>query len=175
VNISDLIVRYEPNVNAYEWASVVEVEEPINDPDTELPAIKIEIICRTPNEGGARFISEAFMDSLRNNGRRPDTGFYFDRVYLWEGNKIETRSIPGTGLRPASGRGPGFGRGPGLGPSTSATGEGTTDTMALANLDPEDVDPVTLEPITDDWRFVIWIDAIMEDYPDFDEGEEGEP
>ena len=41
--------------------------------------------------------------------------------------------------------------------------------MDLSNLRPEDVDPVTLEPITDDWRFVIWVDAIMEDYPEPEE------
>jgi hypothetical protein len=113
-----------------------------------MAAIKLEITCRTPNEGGAKFISETFMNALRKNGRQPGTGFYFDRVYLWEGAKVESKSAPR------------IGRG--------VSGTGTVD---LANLRPEDVDPVTLEPAIDDWRFVIWVDAIMEDYPESEEEE----
>jgi hypothetical protein len=146
VTIDELVIRYEADVNLYEWLSIVDVEEPINDPDAELPAIKLEIACRTPNEGGAKFISDTFMNALRQNGRRPGTGFYFDRVYLYEGAKVEAKDEPS------------ISRGPGA--------TGTTD---LSDLSPEDVDPVTLEPITDDWRFVIWVDAIMEDYPEPEE------
>jgi len=148
VVIEELVVRFEADINAYEWASIVDVEEPINDPDASMSAIKLEITCRTPNEGGAKFISETFMNALRENGRRPETGFYFDRVFLWEGAKVESKSAPTTGR--------------------GLSGMGTVD---LSNLRPEDVDPVTLEPIIEDWRFVIWVDAIMEDYPEFEEEE----
>ncbi|MGD2110459.1 MAG: type IV pilus assembly protein PilM [Phycisphaerae bacterium] len=168
VTIEDLIIRYEPDVNAYEWASIVEVEGPINDPGAALPAVKIEIVCRTPNEGGAKFITDAFMDVLRKNGRRPDTGFYFDRVYLWEGNRVET-------TRPASARVGAGGRGAAAGVAPAKPGDAPASAAGtVAGLPPEDVDPITLEPIAGDWRFVIWIDAVLEDYPYADEEAEAD-
>ena len=181
VLIDELIVRYEADVNAYDWDSLVTVEEPINDPGAELSAIKIEITCRTPNEGGAKFISEEFMDVLRENGRRPGTGFYFDRVYLFDGGKVETTGPSGLGSRGSGTRGGVGGRGRGFGTSPPPAGVEAAPESVFVGIRPEDVDPIALEPIADDWQFVIWMDVVMEDYPEFedeyddaDEGEEGD-
>ena len=172
VYIDRLYMHFEPDVNGYEgWESSVPVPEPINDPESELPGIKIEITCITPNQGGAKFISESFMDALRRNGRRPDTGFYFDRVYLVDGGKVETRGSAGPAGRGSSPRLPGGGRGRGFGGAGSGGGGVTISPAAGKNVRAENLDPVTDEPIENDWRFELWIDAILEDYSEVDEGD----
>ncbi|MGB2986133.1 MAG: pilus assembly protein PilM, partial [Phycisphaerae bacterium] len=169
VFIEKLLMRYEANVNSYFWETLVSAPEPINDPDLELGAIKIEITCTTPNHDGPTFISESFMDALRKNGRRSNMGFYFDRVYLVYGSKVETKgssvssSGRGSGSRVTTG-----GRGRGLGPTAPRDGA-TAPQQAAPSVHPEDLDVVTLEPIENDWRFEIWIDAILEDYPESEE------
>lgn len=134
-------MQYEPNLNDFVWQSMVEVEVPINDPESELAGIKVEIICTTPNDGGASFIDDTFMAALRENGRRPGTGFYFDRVFLIDGGKVpETADMLGVAGRRAS-----------------ATGRSSGKTTRL-------VDVITNEVADDDWRFEIWIDVILQDY-----------
>ncbi len=166
VFIDRLQMHFEPNVNVFEWETVVPVEEPINDPSSELPAVKIEITCRTPNSSGPRFIADAFMDTLRRNGRRPETGFYFDRVYLYFGGKVEMKSA-GPGLRSGTaGRG-----GRGFGPTGGAPTPSEVQPIGR-DIPPENLDTVTNEPIENDWQFDIWIDAILEDYPYEEEEEE---
>ena len=157
-------MHYEPDVNSYEWQSLVPVPEPINDPESALPAVKIEINCRTPNKEGSKFAAEEFMDVLRRNGRRPDTGFYFDRVYLNFGGKVEVKG----GSRRAGGTG-GRGRTFGAGGRTDSPA-----TSAGSEAYPEDLDPLTNEPIENDWEFEIWADVVLEDYPGDDVEEEGE-
>ena len=61
---------------------------PINDPGAVLPGIFVKITCSTPNQAGPQFVSDAFMNALRANGRRPGQGFYFDMVNLFDGRKI---------------------------------------------------------------------------------------
>jgi type IV pilus assembly protein PilM len=163
VFIDSLFMHFEPNVNAYEWRSLVPAPEPINDPEADLPAMKIEIKCRTPNKGGQQFISNGFMEDLRRAGRKSNQGFYFDRVYLIDGKKVE---IEGGSTR--SGTRGGFGsRGRGFG-GTSAPAVATT-------APPATFDPVTGESIVEDWQFDIWVDAILEDYPgDGDEKSEAD-
>lgn len=137
ISIMQLKMDWEDNVNLYEWESLIGAPEPMNDPEAELSAIKIEITCTTPNQGGLGFIGDGIIKNLRANGRRPGTGFYFDRVYLFDARKV-------------------------------TTGERHYDTL----------DVLTNEPVIDDWEFVIWIDAILEDYPESEEAdtdaEEGE-
>ena len=169
VVLESVTMQYEEDVNGYVWEPVGEVEPPINDPGSVVPGIKIEIECTTPNEGGPKFIKEAFMDRLRENGRRAGTGFYIDRVYLIDGSKVE---VPGaaSGSRTRGGYGTLGGRGGvdggGLRPSTTAA----------QTVHPESLDVLTNEPIEDDWRFLIWADVILEDYPEVEEeeSEEGE-
>ncbi len=170
VYIDRLYMHFEPDVNDYEWQdSSVPVPEPINDPESELPGVKIEITCRTPNQGGAKFISESFMDALRRNGRRPGMGFYFDRVYLVYGSKVETRGSADPARRGSIPRLSGGGRG-GRTFGGAGSGGGATSLPAIGeNVRAEDLDPVTNEPIENDWQFDLWIDAILEDYPEVDE------
>ncbi len=163
--IDTLYMHYEPNVNRWDWQSLVPVPVPMNDPESDLPlpAVKIEIDCRTPNKDGSKFVAEEFMDVLRRNGRRPDTGFYFDRVYLNFGGKVEvkggSRRGGGTG-----GRGRTFGGGSRTGSSATTVG---------SDVHPENLDPLTNELIENDWEFDIWADVVLEDYPG-DEVEEEE-
>lgn len=170
VYVDRLYMHYEPNVNEYEWSSMVEVPAPINDPSQPLGAIKIEITCRTPYQGGlnqpfasaTEFISKTFMDTLRTKGRQPNRGFYLDRVYLYRGNKVEIAG--GVAGRSASAR-----------PPTGTFGRGTAGTRGAiapvaSEVNPESLDPLTNEPMDNDWEFVIWADAVLEDYP---QGEEG--
>jgi len=165
VFIDQFRMHFEPNVNAYEWVSLVPVPKSINDSDSDLPAIKIEMTCRTPNEGGAKFISETFMGALREKGQRPNMGFYFDRVYLYDGGRVQTRGGgPRSSMRDSGMRG-----GRGFGPTGAATGSPTSPEPIAQDVSPEDLDPMTNEPIADDWQFEIWIDVILEDYPEVEE------
>ena len=136
VSITGLDMHWE-DVNAYEWESIAPVPEPINDPDQELLAIKIEITCTTPNQTGPTYIADSFMSELRKNGRRPDTGLYFDRVYLYDARKVEV--------------------------SDAVAGR---DRAMGGTVSPEALDVRTNEPIEDDWQFEIWIDAIPENLPE---------
>lgn len=166
--IDNLYMHFEPNVNEYEWTSLVPVPDPVNDPDAALPAMKIEITCRTPNQGAQQFIAAGFMDSLRKKGRKRGSDFYFDRVYLLDGRKIE---IPGAGRKGAAGRSATGFRGRVFGRGSRSTG---TQVIA-ADVNPRSIDPLTLESIENDWQFDIWIDVVIgEDYPfDDDESADG--
>lgn len=147
VVIDGIDTHFEPNLSLFDFTSYVAEPPPLNEYDvdssSELPGILIKIKCRSGNDGTIEFIAKEFMDPLRANGRRPERGFYFDRVVLIKGEKYG--SARNTRLR---GRG-GAQRG---GDRASA-------------IKPQDLDPVTLEPMTDDWRFEIWVTVILEDYP----------
>ncbi|UCE61203.1 MAG: type IV pilus assembly protein PilM [Phycisphaerales bacterium] len=161
-----VLVQFEDDLNAYEWMPVGEEEVPIIPPsDAELPGIKIEIECRTPNAGGPKFIREEFMDRLKANGRQAGTGYFIDRVYLIEGEKISASLDEDSGSRGGALRG---GRPAGVLPGGTQSGVVSTD------LNPESVDVITGESIRDDWRFLIWADVILEDYPEADEEGEAE-
>ena len=166
VFIDRLHMQFESNVNEYEWPdSLVPVPDPINDPAAEVTAVKIELACRTPNQDGPKFISETFMDALRENGRRPEQGFYVDRVYLIDGGRVET-----TGRETRSRmRDTGVRVGRGFGATEADTSSETSPELITQDVPPEDLDPVTNEPIADDWRFEIWMDVILEDYPEVEE------
>ena len=147
VTITSMDMVYYPDINSSElWDSMIPVPEPINDPDAALPAMKIVIQCTTPHKDGARFVGQAFMDPLRANGRKPGVGFYFDRVILFDGSRVDPRATA-----PVAGGSPG---------GTSA-------------VSPSRLDPLTNEPIARDWQFEIWVDAVFEDLPE-EELEEGE-
>jgi len=158
VFVTGIDTHFEPNLNLFDFTSYVSVPPPLNEYDTKstviLPGILVKIKCRTgygSNEEVLEFIAKEFMDPLRTNGRQPERGFYFDHIVLINREKIG--SARGTGLR---------GRGAAL-PNAGATKESN----------PEDLDPVTWESMTDDWRFEIWATVILEDYPGSDEEEGG--
>ncbi|MCH7883834.1 MAG: type IV pilus assembly protein PilM [Planctomycetes bacterium] len=162
VLIQAMGMQFEQDLKLFDWTSLVEIPEPFNDYDIdtagEVPGLRIALTFRTPNQGGAAFIRDGFMTALRQAGRRPDTGFYFDQVSLISGEKVGSASRPGAMGRSSSGR--------------SGRGSGVSSKSGLnPALPPESVDPLTFEPIVDDWEFEVWISVIFEDYPgDEDEG-----
>lgn len=135
--IDSLEVQYTPDLHEYEWTSLVQTEPPLNDLDQDLSGLFIKIRCRTPYEEGAKIISDTFMNALRKNGRHPGVGFYFDRVYLFSGSKVEAQG----GSATSAGLGFGF-------PSQAGV----------------HLDVVTNEPTVDDWQFEIWADVILDDF-----------
>ncbi len=170
VSIEAMGMHFEPDLKLFDWTSLVNIPEPLNDYDIdapgELPGIRVVLTCRTPHRGGAEYFRDGFMSALRHAGRRPNTGFYFDHVSLIAGEKVGGSSRPGATGRKSLGR---SGLRPGAGTGSSSTGLG--DDVVLP---PEDIDPVTLEPIVDDWEFEVWISVILEDYPQSEEKVEDE-
>jgi len=160
VFLDSVHMQFEPNLNAFDWPQSLQPAPPrIKDsPDEVLPGFEIKIKCRTPHERGPQFIDAGFMTPLRETGRKPGRGFFFDRVYLIDGGKVPSSSDEG-GAKPKPGLG-GFG--------VSATAQPPATTLSAL-----DRDPITNEPVVNDWRFEIWIDVILEDFPEASsEGEE---
>jgi type IV pilus assembly protein PilM len=157
VTLSTMLMDFEPDLKLFDWRSLVNVPDPLNDYNVdaagELPGLRLRLTLRTPNQGGAQFVRDSFMTPLRETGRKAGTGFYFDQVSLISGEKIDPSQ-----RRPGSLGLPGAG------------GAGTGAQPAGA------VDPVTLEPTVNDWEFVVWVSVILQDYPEADEaqGEEGD-
>ncbi len=153
--ITEFDMWYEPDVHVYAWEGLLEPEDPINDVGTEVPGIVVKIICTTPNEDAVNFVGKNFIDKLKADGRQPGMGFYFDRVVVFRGNKVElTKSTPG---RRGGGR------------TAVWTGE-ADDAESEEDVPAQHRDCVTCEPIKDDWEFEIYLDVILEDYPE-DAGE----
>ncbi len=55
---------------------------------------------------------------------------------------------------------------PKQGSEFSAPGDSRRSSAGGIAADAQDYDAVTLESNLDDWEFDIWVDAILEDYPD---------
>lgn len=161
VEIKELAMHFEPDLKAYDWRGQVEMPAPENDYEfgvgADLPGIRFQLICRTPNKGGAEFLKNEFMLPLLRAGRKPGTGFYFDRVDLVRGGKVVPEGSSSPGRR--------GGRGAFTPPATG----GATGAVA-----PSQLDPVTLEPVTDDWEFEVWVAVILQDYPGGEEPLEAE-
>ena len=155
VDMESIDIAYEPDLRLFRWESVINVPPPINnhDPDTgqELPGLLVKMICTSPNAGGAAFIRDSFMDTLRKKGRQPGSGFYVDQVILLEGGRWEPDSGTGTGPRPAA-----------VGGRTGARGGARPE----AGGDPRMIDAVTQESREGDWRFEVWADVILEEFPE---------
>lgn len=158
VFVESLDMVYEPDLRQINWESKIEVPPPINDHSAkasgELGGILIKIAGTTPNEGGFKFIKDSLMEPLRQNGRKPGVGFYIDNVVLADASKVEAAPTGGAPRPAATGRGPARGGTPT--PSTGPASAGRS----------EKIDVVTYESTDNDWRFEIWADAILEDYPE---------
>jgi hypothetical protein len=158
VFIKSLNLQYLQDVNETFWPPcLTDIPDPINDPEGDQPGFMIVIVCTTPNQDGRNFIDQTFLKSLREKGQRPNAGFYFDRVCLIEGSRVEAEAdeSTGAGSRGFTGRRPEGGTGTGPG-----------------EVSPSLLDPVTNEPFSEDWQFKIWVDVILEDYPEPDSDEE---
>jgi hypothetical protein len=143
VIIEKINLQFEPDLDAFVWPdSLVKVPERIAGAGGG--GFEVKITCRTPNEGGPKYISDTLMTRMRELGRKAGTNFYFDRIYLINGGKFEPKGT----TRPG-----GFGARPSKGGDVAAT----------------DRDPITGESLLDDWEFEVWADVILEEYPELDE------
>ncbi len=147
IQIESLDTVWEPNLHAYEWPSVVSMPQPINPIDDELPGFWVKITCTTPNKDAADFVNNNYISKLREMGSKPGKGFYFDRIAIYRGEKVEVKQTEGSGSR------------------SRFTGRAIGN-VGKSDWEPVDpLDPVTNEPRKDDWRFDIYVDVILEDYP----------
>ncbi len=135
-----LDMQYEPNLHELDWPSVVAMPPPLHAMDQPLEGIWLKINCITPNQGAARFVNETFMEALRKNGRRAGAGFYFDRIAMFTGGKLDLRG--GTGR-------------PGAFPGGAASSATSTDLL----------DPLTDEARDSDYQFEIFVDLVPHDIP----------
>jgi type IV pilus assembly protein PilM len=158
VFIESLNMTFEPELGKFKgWEkNLIDMPPPINtyDVNQPLPGMLIKITCRTPNTSGPAFIRDKFMKPLRQDGRKRGQGFYIDNVVLIEGNKVTAAATTSTA---PTGRG------------TTRGGAPTPTVSSGAALD-----PVTLEPTVNDWRFEIWASAILSELPQSGDGETGE-
>lgn len=153
-------VYFEPELGKYNWKSTVDMPPPLNTYDVEkpFPGMLVKITCRSPNTGGPAFIKDKFMMPLMEKGRTASKQFYIDQVVLIEGNKA---TVP---LSSAGKSGPARGARAGSVAPTAASG-------IVSTVPASALDPVTLEPTTNDWRFEIWASAILGPKPGAEEGE----
>ncbi|HNQ24530.1 MAG TPA: type IV pilus assembly protein PilM [Phycisphaerae bacterium] len=165
VFIKSLEMRYVFDVHSYDWeTNITQSKDQVYSGSAtsgdSLPGFICEVTCVAPNKGGSRFIDETFMQNLRKNGRRPGTGFFINRVHLLEARRVAADSVRGEGAG-IPGRG---GRGV----------DDLADVTAVApTAEAGTLDPITNEPILEDWEFFIQFDVVMEDFPQ-PEGEEAE-
>ena len=62
----------------------VEIEDELENEE----GFFVDLICRTPNQNGVKFVSDVFMRRLRELGRQPKQGFFINRVVLREGQPM---------------------------------------------------------------------------------------
>ncbi len=148
MEIESFDIAWEPNLHAYEWDSVVTMPEPIIPFDDDLSGFWVKITCTTPNKQAADFIDKNYIRNLRKLGSKPGEGFYFDRIAIYRGEKVELKQAEGERARKRFNVRP-------LG------NVGRNDWDAIDPLD-----PITNESRKDDWRFDLYVDVVLEDYPE---------
>jgi hypothetical protein len=166
VTLQSVNMDYVADVNNPRWLdSLVDLDKPIHDftSETSFEGFVIKIVCRTPNQGGVKFIDQHFMQALRRIGRKAGAPFYFDRVSLIRGETVEQAGASSGGSWGAN-RG-GWAGGGGRGGATSVDGI-SKDTTTL--------DPLTGESVLSDWEFEIWVDGFVGDYAEVAPPDEGE-
>ncbi len=145
VVVESFDILWEADLHAYDWTSVVSMPEPINPFEDELAGFWVKVTCTTPNKDAADFIDKEYVRTLRQLGSRPGMGFYFDRIAIYRGEKVKIKSLGRSGRK-------------------KFFGGGLVNQDEWEAIDP--LDPVTNESRKDDWRFDIFIDVILEDYPE---------
>jgi type IV pilus assembly protein PilM len=118
------------------------------------PGFRLTLHCRTPNGNKGIFVRDSFLKNLAETGRRPKQGFYISRVGMIASAETGPRGGASTGG--------------GWGDKTGTTGTAPVDT---------NLDPLTREPIKDDWVFTIQCDVVLKDLPEPPpaEGQPGQP
>ncbi|MFQ5461470.1 MAG: type IV pilus assembly protein PilM [Phycisphaerae bacterium] len=163
--IETIDIQYAQDVNEAIWPdALISAAEPINDPEAETPGFKIRLLCTTPHHEGRNFVGDTLLANLIKNGRRAGQGFYIDRANIVYGGRYDPEEpVPG-GI-----------------PDWYSSGEmirgrtGSAKRPAGVAKDYFKQDPLTNEPLGQDWRFEIWIDVICEDFmePERDGGQDG--
>lgn len=150
--------EYKANVDdvvfADDWVGSSLTQVP-NDTGEPRPGFVVTLRCRTPNRDKGLFVKDTFAKEIQKDtlGRKPGAGFYVNRVGV-TGAEAATTSGTSTGRTTTRSRGRGRGRGTG--------GEEDTTTVVVDTT----VDPLTGEPVTDDWSFVITLDVVLNDLPE---------
>jgi len=182
VFIESINMQYEQDLNysrAGDWQeNMIEADNEdvvYEDFDIELPGFFVHIVCTSPHEGGAEAIHDSFMKNLKDNGRRSETGFFINRVFLVEGKKIGAGGVSVSSRRGSRSSSP-FSRAGGL---RGTVREPEAGGLTAEGFDQYDasvanrMDPVTNEDSGQDWRFEIVLDVILEDMPEMEEDELG--
>lgn len=151
IDYVDLI--WEPDLGKYVWTSKVEGPPPINnyDPNVPLAGFLLKMTCRSPNAAGIAFARDHFMNVLRERSKETKH-FYVDQLALVEANKVT--SVAGAGAKT------GPTRGARAGTATGAATTGIAAAVAAGTLD-----PVTLEPVTNDWQFELMGSVLIGEPP----------
>jgi len=187
VFIEELDIEFYANVNEVplEDVSDSDLDEIEITDDMNKDGFVVSLYGRTPNSGGLRFVSDVFMKSIHDLGRRPQQGFFVNRVVLRRlkplaGDEVDdkpsgrgspTRSSDTTrGTISRTGRGGGGFLGGGRSGGTRGRGRGTTppkrgpDTVEATYYD-----PVTNESMDQDWAFTVEFDVLLSDTPELEE------
>ncbi len=118
--------------------------------DEPKPGFVVTLRCRTPNSRAYRFVADQFRAALKTGGRQPGKGFYINRIAITRGRILGDQDD-----QPPSGRGRRGGR---------SERRKTVKVMKY--------DPVTDEPMDQDWVFEMKFDVVLADLPVKD-GESG--
>lgn len=136
---------------ADEWGGVR--DEIPNADNQPRPGFVITLDCRTPHSDKGLFVRNSYVSRLLELGRQPGQGFYVNRIGITQGQA----SSPGAGAGTGSGGGRRWGdRDTGQPPPSGEQGPAR--------------DPVTGEPVADDYAFQIKLDVVLADLPEKKEG-----
>lgn len=162
VFIEQLSSEFVDNVYAHDYRSAdaaAEDPDPLFDYYTKdgVEGFVITLHCVTPNAEKGKFIEKqgGFIQTLKQNGQVKEAGFYFDGVRLLAGQQSTSAgpvSAPRGGPARPSGR-----------PNPPAAGSTPTasPTASAGNLD-----TLTFEDRSDDWRFSIKFVVALENLPE---------
>jgi type IV pilus assembly protein PilM len=126
--------------------------------------------CRTPNAQLAEFVNAALKQNLRTLGRRPNAGFYINRVAMtaYEPMHIGTEIPPPTDYDRSAPFSSGRGQRRERGPGGSSGGRDKEPESGAPPAEPVGtyIDPLTNESMDSDWLFSIAFDVVLADLPE---------
>ncbi len=186
VFLESLSLEYDPELTTLGMTDVTGVEVDAVDPEgieQMDEGFIVTLKCRTPNRDGVKFVSDVFMQRLRELGRPPGEGFFINRVVLVSGEPLVRGAADSDKRKDERQKGPGRGAGRGsrgtgskagsrgnpgrFGGRFGQTGEQEDDTEEATYID-----PVTDESMDADWVFTVEFDVVLSDYPEPEEEEE---
>ncbi len=167
--IERLSTRYYDNVYEVvleDKSGAREVDELLITEDMSVEGFIVTLACRTPHRDEVKFVSENFMNRLRELGRRPGMGFFINRVVLPTGQRLTDKPDADAAKDQRHTRQRGPSRGPAPGQSrrggAPASPSGAAPELAEATY----IDAVTNESMDRDWVFTIEFDVYLTDAPE---------